>query len=72
MVKAQENSTTKRHPPAYNVENNVGENLLLEEDVYIPPTQLFPTRKEVAVKNHECLAALGGESVRSSVLLLHE
>jgi len=29
----------------------------------IPPTQLFPTRREVSQRNQECLAALSGESV---------
>lgn len=31
-------------------------------DEDIPPTQLFPTRREVAHRNHECLAALPGKS----------
>jgi ribosomal protein L12E/L44/L45/RPP1/RPP2 len=38
-------------------------------DEDIPPTQLFPTRREVAHRNHECLAALPGKSVRSRLRL---
>lgn len=39
-----------------------------QEELDIPPTQLFPTRREVAQRNQECLASLGGRTVR---ILLH-